>query len=99
MIDGCPACKVVYKLREGDIVHFRTVTHTGSGRPDAHSDPTGVDRYERFVVYWEFTCPACGIVQRLRERNLADRFKEHWPEEAEIPSPGNFYDWVEELGR
>jgi len=39
------------------------------------------------------------VVQRLLERALGERFKEHWPEEAEVPSPGNFYDWVEGLGR
>ena len=97
MIDGCPACKVVYKLREGDIVHFRTVTHTGSGRPDDRARPPRND--ERYVVFWEFTCPACGIVQRLLERALAERFKDEWPPEAADPSSGSFYDWLEELGR
>ncbi len=98
MIDGCPVCKAVYKLREGDIVHFRTVTHTGSGRPDdARSRRPRED--ERFVVYWEFTCPACGIVQRLLERALAEQFKDSWPEEAADPAPSNFYDWLEGLGR
>ncbi len=83
-METCPICKVVYKLREGDVPQTRHLVA---------ADPP----IDRPVVYWEFTCPRCGIVQRRTEDELFGQFAEE--HDGREPTPAEGLAWIGELGQ